>query len=125
METRANYILIGAFTIAGLLATFGFLLWLANAEVNRQYTYYDMLFESVSGLGTASDVRFNGLPVGQVVALDLDVEDQLNAELKNWLAFAKQKLQSIVLIHALASNMQHLSKIVWYFYSKAVRQKKA
>ncbi len=75
METRANYILIGAFTIAGIVAIFGFLLWLANAEVSRQYSYYDILFDSVSGLGTASDVRFNGLPVGQVIALDLDEDD--------------------------------------------------
>jgi phospholipid/cholesterol/gamma-HCH transport system substrate-binding protein len=75
METRANYILIGAFVIAGLLAIFGFLLWLAKAEVSRQYSYHDILFTSVSGLGMASEVRFNGLSVGQVVDIDLDEDD--------------------------------------------------
>lgn len=75
METRANYILIGAFAILGLLASFGFLLWLAKVDVDRQYAYYDVLFDNVSGLGAAGDVRYNGLPVGQVVGLDIDTED--------------------------------------------------
>lgn len=75
METKANYLLIGIFTLAGIVAVFGFLLWLANVQVNRQFAYYDVLFDSVSGLATASDVRFNGVPIGQVVALDLDPED--------------------------------------------------
>lgn len=82
METRANYILIGVFTLAGILGLFGFLLWLAKVEVNRQYAYYDVLFENVSGLATAGDVRFNGLPVGQVVALDLDSEDPSKARVR-------------------------------------------
>jgi phospholipid/cholesterol/gamma-HCH transport system substrate-binding protein len=75
METKASFVLIGAFTLAGILAGFGFLLWLAKVEVDRQYAYYDVLFDSVSGLSDAGDVRYNGLPVGQVVALNLDPDD--------------------------------------------------
>jgi phospholipid/cholesterol/gamma-HCH transport system substrate-binding protein len=75
METRANYLLIGAFTLLGVLGALGFFLWLAKVEVDRQYAYYDVLFESVAGLGEAGDVRYNGLPVGQVVSLGLDPED--------------------------------------------------
>ncbi|WP_415404470.1 MlaD family protein [Tateyamaria sp. SN3-11] len=75
METKANYVLIGLFTLAGIFGALGLLLWLAKVEVDRQYTYYDILFEDVSGLGAASDVRYNGLPVGQVVDLGLDAED--------------------------------------------------
>ncbi|MFK7764388.1 MAG: MlaD family protein [Roseobacter sp.] len=75
METKANYLLIGIFTLAGIVTVFGFLLWIANVQVNRQFAYYDVLFDSVSGLATASDVRFNGVPIGQVVALDLDPQD--------------------------------------------------
>jgi phospholipid/cholesterol/gamma-HCH transport system substrate-binding protein len=75
METRANYVLIGAFTLFGILGSLGFFLWLAKVEVDRQYAYYDILFESVSGLGEAGDVRYNGLPVGQVVRLALDRAD--------------------------------------------------
>ncbi len=75
METRANYILIGAFTLAGLLGAFGFFLWLAKFEVTRQYAYYDVLFDNVSGLSAAGGVSFNGLPVGQVISLNLDQDD--------------------------------------------------
>ncbi|MBP1805247.1 MlaD family protein [Rubellimicrobium aerolatum] len=74
METRANYVLIGAFTLAGILGLLGFLLWFARVELDRQFAYYDISFPSVSGLGTASDVRFSGLPVGQVVDVRLSPE---------------------------------------------------
>ncbi|WP_419740124.1 MlaD family protein [Ruegeria sp.] len=75
METRANYILIGAFTLAALLGAFGFFIWLAKFEVTRQYAYYDVLFDNVSGLSAAGGVSFNGLPVGQVISLNLDDDD--------------------------------------------------
>jgi len=75
METKANYALIGLFTLGGILGALGLLLWLAKVEVDRQYAYYDILFDDVSGLGAASDVRYNGLPVGQVVDLNLDPDD--------------------------------------------------
>ncbi|WP_439121842.1 MlaD family protein [Marivita sp.] len=71
METKANFVLIGAFTLAGLLGTLGFFLWFAQVELDRQFDYYDIRFTSVSGLGNASDVRFSGLPVGQVVDVKL------------------------------------------------------
>ncbi|MEM6656454.1 MAG: MlaD family protein [Pseudomonadota bacterium] len=75
METRANYILIGAFTLAGILGAFAFFLWLAKFEVTRQYAYYDVLFDNVAGLSAAGGVSFNGLPVGQVISLKLDEDD--------------------------------------------------
>ncbi|EPX78830.1 MlaD family protein [Salipiger mucosus] len=70
-ETRANYVLIGAFAIAGVLGILGFFLWFARIELDRQFAYYDIDFRSVSGLSDASDVRFAGLPVGQVVDVGL------------------------------------------------------
>ncbi|HKK51138.1 MAG TPA: MlaD family protein, partial [Myxococcota bacterium] len=72
METRANYLLIGAFTIGGFLGLLAFVLWFARLELDRQFDYYDVLFASVSGLSSASEVRFAGLPVGQVVEVELD-----------------------------------------------------
>lgn len=75
METKANYILIGAFTLLSVLGALGLFLWLAKVEIDRQYAYYDILFDDVSGLGAAGDVRYNGLPVGQVVDLRFDAED--------------------------------------------------
>lgn len=75
METRANFVLIGAFALAGLLGIVGFFLWFARIELDRQFAYYDIDFRSVSGLGEASDVRFAGLPVGQVVDVRLSPEN--------------------------------------------------
>ena len=75
METRANYVLIGAFTLIGLIGALGFLLWLAKVEVDKRYAYYDVMFEDVSGLGDAADVRYNGLPIGQVTGVALDTTD--------------------------------------------------
>ena len=75
METRANYVLIGAFTLAGLIGLLLFFVWLARLELDRQYDYYDVLFDNVAGLSQAGEVRFNGLPVGQVVSLEVDPAD--------------------------------------------------
>ncbi len=75
METRANFVLIGAVTVLGLLGLLGLLVWFAKVEIDRQYAVYEVLFDSVSGLGMAADVRYNGLSVGQVTGLDLDAED--------------------------------------------------
>jgi phospholipid/cholesterol/gamma-HCH transport system substrate-binding protein len=75
METRANFVLIGAFTVAGILGVLGFFIWLAKYQVDRKYDYYDIFFSDVSGLSQAADVRFNGLSVGSVVDLELAEDD--------------------------------------------------
>ncbi|MBR9650619.1 MlaD family protein [Thalassovita aquimarina] len=74
METKANFVLIGAVTVLGVLGLLGLLVWFAKVEIDRQYAQYEILFDSVSGLGMAADVRFNGLSVGQVIGLELDAE---------------------------------------------------
>jgi phospholipid/cholesterol/gamma-HCH transport system substrate-binding protein len=50
-------------------------LWFARVELDRQFAYYDVKFTSVSGLARASDVRFAGLPVGQVVEVRLSPDN--------------------------------------------------
>lgn len=72
METKANYLVIGIFTLLSIIGAFGLLLWLTKVQVDRQYAYFDILFPDVAGLSAAGDVRYNGLPVGQVVSLELD-----------------------------------------------------
>ena len=71
METRANYVLIGAVTLLGVIAAFAFFLWYARIAIDRQYDYYAIRFDQVSGLSRAGDVRFNGILVGQVISIDL------------------------------------------------------
>jgi len=75
METKANYVLIGIFSVLVILAGLGFFLWLAKLQIDRQYAQYDVLFSDVAGLGRASPVRFNGVDVGQVTAINLDLAD--------------------------------------------------
>jgi len=71
METKANYVLIGACTLVAIVLGLGFFVWLAKFQVDRQYAYYDVYFDSVSGLNRAAEVRFSGLSVGQVQSLGL------------------------------------------------------
>ncbi|HKJ75213.1 MAG TPA: MlaD family protein [Alphaproteobacteria bacterium] len=76
METRANYVLIGSFTLLVIAGIFAFVVWLAQFEFNRQYHYYEIHFSgSVSGLSQAADVRYNGLKVGQVSSMRLNPAD--------------------------------------------------
>jgi phospholipid/cholesterol/gamma-HCH transport system substrate-binding protein len=75
METRANYILIGIFTLAAILGTLGFFIWLASVQVNKQYQSYGILFEDVSGLDPSGDVLFNGISVGRVIGLQIAAQD--------------------------------------------------
>lgn len=75
METRARYVLVGAFTIATLVAGLLFLLWLARVQIDRTYAQYDILFDTVSGLTQTSVVRYNGVDVGTVLTIALDLED--------------------------------------------------
>lgn len=75
METRARYLLVGVFTIVGLVAVMGFTLWLAKVQIDRTYAQYDIVFESVAGLGQASTVRYNGVDVGKVLSIALDRDD--------------------------------------------------
>lgn len=67
METRANYILIGAFTLLGIFGSLAFAVWLSSVQLDRQYAYYGILFDDVSGLDSSGDVVFNGINVGRVI----------------------------------------------------------
>ncbi|MGK2872178.1 MAG: MlaD family protein [Alphaproteobacteria bacterium] len=76
METKANHVLIGAFTLAVIVAAFGFVLWLAGTEIDQRFSYYDILFEgSVTGLNVAGDVRYQGVRVGQVKEIRIYEKD--------------------------------------------------
>lgn len=72
METRANYTIIGAFTLLVLLAAFSFVYWFKRPEVGNQRAVYEIVYTgSVAGLRQGNNVLFNGIPIGQVTSLGL------------------------------------------------------
>lgn len=71
METRANYILIGAFMVAILIGAFGFVYWLAVTAESRQNVELKIVYPGpVTGLPVGGQVLFNGIKVGDVKSLD-------------------------------------------------------
>lgn len=76
METRANHVLIGAFTLAVCLFAVLFALWIAKYTSEKSFTEYDVVFqEAVTGLSTGSQVLYSGISVGEVRGLSLMKDD--------------------------------------------------
>jgi phospholipid/cholesterol/gamma-HCH transport system substrate-binding protein len=73
METRANYVLIGTFTLAVIAAAFGFVLWFQSLHTTKARSPLRIVFEgSAAGLRNGGSVNFNGIRVGEVVSVKLD-----------------------------------------------------
>ncbi len=71
METRSNYVMVGAVTVALLAGVLLFIVWLAGLS-NKQTKCYDIYFsQGVGGLNKGSNVSFSGVPVGQVDKISL------------------------------------------------------
>src|SRR5271157_1278398 len=85
METRANFILIGAFTLAAVVAGFLFLMWIVGyGATGGRRTYHVVFNGSVSGLSNGANVSFNGIKVGEVTHLTFSRSDphQVVAEIE-------------------------------------------
>jgi phospholipid/cholesterol/gamma-HCH transport system substrate-binding protein len=73
METRANFVLIGAFTLAVIAAAFGFVMWFQSLHTTKTRTPLRVIFEGpAAGLRNGGSVNFNGIRVGEVVSVKLD-----------------------------------------------------
>jgi phospholipid/cholesterol/gamma-HCH transport system substrate-binding protein len=71
METRSNYILVGAVTLAMLVGALAFTVWLAGLS-GRETKCYDIYFaQAVGGLNRGSNVSYSGVPVGQITQISL------------------------------------------------------
>jgi len=76
MENKAHYALIGTFVILALFTIIAFVAWLSNAQFDQQFDEYEVTFNgAVRGLSQGSEVRFNGLKVGEVTRLRLDPQN--------------------------------------------------
>ncbi|KAF1686603.1 ABC transporter substrate-binding protein [Pseudoxanthomonas broegbernensis] len=76
METKANYVLIGAFTLVVSIGLLLFGLWAAKYSSERSWQRYQIVFdEAVTGLSVGSPVQYNGISVGSIDKLSLDPND--------------------------------------------------
>ncbi len=72
METRAPFLVVGAFVLAAIAAVFGFVYWLHNTGgLGPRLTYHVQFEGSVPGLLVGAAVLFNGIRVGEVTDLSL------------------------------------------------------
>ncbi|MFA7593589.1 MAG: MlaD family protein [Thiohalobacteraceae bacterium] len=76
MESKPHYVIVGIFALLLGTATVGLSLWLAFGDLTAEYrTYRIYTNESVAGLFVDSQVRYRGVDVGKVRALELDPDN--------------------------------------------------
>jgi phospholipid/cholesterol/gamma-HCH transport system substrate-binding protein len=76
METRAPFVIVGAFVVAAIMAVFGFVYWLHNsAGIGARSTYHLQFDGPVPGLLVGASVLFNGIRVGEVTELKLATDN--------------------------------------------------
>lgn len=74
METKANYVIVGIFTLAAIVAAFAFVYWTAAIGDRGETALLRVRIPgSASGLGAGSAVLFNGVKVGDVRRVYIDV----------------------------------------------------
>ena len=72
MEPRVHYVIVGLFVMILGTITVGASLWLAYGDISRESrTYRVYMNESVSGLFIDAPVKYRGVQVGNVKALNL------------------------------------------------------
>ena len=76
METKANYIAVGAFVLACVIGVVVTILWLAGKQYSQEYDHYQASFKGpVTGLGKGTTTRYNGIDVGHITDLAFDPAD--------------------------------------------------
>jgi len=85
METKAHHVLVGLFAVILVAAGGFFALWLGKVSFDEEYAQYDIVFDGpVRGLRESSEVRFNGIQVGEVthIGLDPDIPSRVIARIQ-------------------------------------------
>lgn len=80
METKANYAIVGLFTVLVMLAAFAFVYWMQVYGREGQMEPLRIVIQgSANGLSVGSPVRFNGIPIGSVRRLTIDETNPNNS----------------------------------------------
>lgn len=71
METKSNYVMVGAITLLLLALLAAFIIWLSRAGEGSKKEYDIFFQQSVNGLAKGSGVSFSGVPVGEIEKIEL------------------------------------------------------
>jgi phospholipid/cholesterol/gamma-HCH transport system substrate-binding protein len=76
MNTKVNYVVVGAFVVVLGAAVLAIVLWLGKSDYRGVYDrYYAYMQESVAGLSVNSTVKYRGVDVGRVKDIVLNPEN--------------------------------------------------
>lgn len=76
METRASYLIVGLFVIAGMAGLVFAAMWITGTRTDEAVVLYDIYFEgAVAGLKPGNVVQYRGIPVGGVIDMRIDPDD--------------------------------------------------
>jgi phospholipid/cholesterol/gamma-HCH transport system substrate-binding protein len=77
METKVNYAIVGVFVVALSTVLVAGILWIASGGAFQKHydTYLAIEEESVAGLNLNAPVKYNGVDVGKVRDIQLDMAD--------------------------------------------------
>jgi phospholipid/cholesterol/gamma-HCH transport system substrate-binding protein len=71
METKSNYVMVGAITLLLVALLAAFTVWLSRAAEGDKKEYDIFFQQSVNGLAKGSGVSFSGVPVGEIQSIGL------------------------------------------------------
>lgn len=71
METKSNYVMVGAITLLLIALIAAFTFWLSRAGEGDKKEYDIFFQQSVNGLAKGSGVSFSGVPVGEIQSIEL------------------------------------------------------
>ncbi|MCK4867572.1 MAG: MCE family protein [Alphaproteobacteria bacterium] len=76
METRASYLIVGLFVIAGMVGLIFAAMWITGTRTDESLALYDIYFDgAVSGLKPGNAVQYRGIPVGGVIDMRIDPDN--------------------------------------------------
>jgi phospholipid/cholesterol/gamma-HCH transport system substrate-binding protein len=76
METRASYLIVGLFVIAGMMGLVFAAMWITGTRTDEAVALYDIYFEgAVAGLKPGNAVQYRGIPVGGVIDMRIDPDN--------------------------------------------------
>lgn len=76
MESKANFAVIGAFVLVSLFGFVAFIAYISGKQLDEEYDNYIVEYVTPPrGIAVGSEVRFNGLKMGEVTKTILDKDD--------------------------------------------------